>query len=76
MPVFMTEDSNIQRFVKKSPFSGKTNEMLIECTVQQVIDYESGKGLIQNIFPDLTPDKREFIMTGITPDEFPSDPDE
>ena len=29
-----------------------------------------GNGLIQNIFPDLTPDEREFIKTGVTPDEW------
>lgn len=26
--------------------------------------------LIQNAFPELTPDQREFIMTGITPAEW------
>lgn len=30
----------------------------------------AGGALIQNAFPFLTPDQREFLMTGITPDEW------
>ena len=33
-------------------------------------DIERGEGHIQNIFPHLTPGQREFIMTGITDDEW------
>jgi len=33
--------------------------------------YERGEtGLIQNTFPHLSPDEREFIMTGITDEEW------
>lgn len=30
----------------------------------------NGHGLIQEIFPNLTPNQREFIMTGSTPEEW------
>ena len=52
-----------------SPFSNKENSMEIEVTQEQIALWESGT-LIQNAMPHLTPDEREFIMTGITPDEW------
>lgn len=39
--------------------------------VQSLIDWMEG-GLIQNCFPELTPDEREFIVSGITADEWES----
>jgi hypothetical protein len=54
---------------RKSPFSGKTNTMDIDVTQEQIIDWEAGE-LIQYGMPNLTADEREFIMTGITADEW------
>lgn len=34
-----------------------------------LVDYLGGS-LIQHAFPFLTDDQREFLMTGLTPDEF------
>ena len=56
---------------KTSPFSNKTNVMEIDVTQEQIALWESGT-LIQNAMPHLTPDEREFIMTGITPEEWDS----
>ena len=56
---------------KTSPFSGNTNVMEIDVTQEQIALWESGT-LIQNAMPHLTPDEREFIMTGITPAEWDS----
>ena len=55
---------------RKSPFTGKVSTMEIDVTDEQIDAYMSGKGLIQDIFPDLTADEREFIKTGATPDEW------
>jgi hypothetical protein len=52
-----------------SPFSGKTNSMEIDVSDAQLEDWQSGT-LIQNAMPNLTPDEREFIMTGITGKEW------
>lgn len=52
-----------------SPFSGKTNTMEIAVTQTQLDEWASGV-LIQNAMPHLSPDEREFIMTGITPEEW------
>jgi hypothetical protein len=57
------------KIVRKSPFSGKTNEMEIPVTPEQLDQWHNGE-LIQKAMPNLTPDQREFIMTGITPEEW------
>jgi len=54
---------------RKCPFTGKLNEMEIDVTLAQLAEWESGT-LIQRAMPNLTPDEREFIMTGITADEW------
>ena len=59
------------KITKTSPFSGNTNVMEIDVTQEQIALWESGT-LIQNAMPHLTPDEREFIMTGITPNEWDS----
>ena len=51
---------------KRSLISGKTNAMDLPVTKEQVKEWQDG-GLIQDVFPDLTHDEREFIQTGITP---------
>ena len=50
---------------RKDPFSGQSNTLDIPCTTEQLIAWEQG-ALIQNAMPHLTPDEREFLMTGIT----------
>lgn len=32
--------------------------------------WEKGEGLVQNVFPGLTPDQREFLMTGAAAEEW------
>ena len=56
---------------RTSPFSNKTNIMKIDVTKEQIALWESGT-LIQNAMPNLSADEREFIMTGITPEEWDS----
>lgn len=55
---------------KRSPFTGKENTMDIPVTQDQLDRYNNGSKSIQNAMPRLTPDQREFIMTGITPEEW------
>ena len=43
--------------------------MDIPVTEEQLAAWDSGT-LIQNAMPNLTPDQREFIMTGITPEQW------
>ena len=59
--------------------SGKLRTLDLPITIDQVIEYEDG-ALIQDAFPNLTDSQREFILTGITDDEwnktFPEDEEE
>lgn len=56
--------------VKKiSPFTGQVASMEIPCTEEQMQRWQSGE-LIQNAMPNLTPGQREFLISGITPDEW------
>ena len=57
---------------KRSQFSGNVNSMELNVTMEQLEKYERGEGLVQNIFPNLGPDEREFLMTGATPQEWES----
>lgn len=57
------------KITRKSPFSGKTNTMDIPVTQEQLDAWNNG-ALIQNAMPNISPDHREFIMTGITPEEW------
>lgn len=59
---------------------GVERDMDLPITQEQLDRYENGQGHIQDIFPRLTPDQREFIMTGITPEQwnetFPTEDEE
>lgn len=54
----------------KSPFSGIINELDIDVNEKQLALYYNGDLIIQNAFPKLCPCEREFIHTGITPQEW------
>jgi len=55
---------------RTSSVSGKEHTREIDCTQEQLDRYFAGGIMIQNAFPNLNPDDREFIMTGITPEEW------
>ena len=54
---------------KTSSLSSKTNEMEIDVSDKQITLWMEG-ALIQDVMPNLTPEEREFLMTGITPAEW------
>lgn len=54
---------------RESPFSGNANRMDIPVTLAQIEAWKGGE-LIQDAMPNLTADEREFLMTGITPEEW------
>jgi len=58
---------------RRSPFSGNLNTMTFNMLEEEFDNrYEMWQNgtLIQNAFPMLNADEREFIMTGITPQEW------
>jgi len=54
---------------RKSPHSGIVNTMEIDVTEEQLQKWRYGT-LIQIAMPALTPDEREFIMTGLTSEDW------
>jgi hypothetical protein len=54
----------------KSKVSGKVRSMELDVTSDQLTRYNSGHFTLQDCFPNLTPDEREFIKSGITADEW------
>lgn len=54
---------------RKSLFSGVVRTRELDVTQEQIDEWENG-ALIQNVFPHLSEDDREFLMTGMTADEW------
>jgi hypothetical protein len=54
---------------RKSIITGKVHTLDLPVTEAQIALYKAG-ALAQNIFPDLDADGREFIISGITPEEW------
>ena len=57
------------KVTRRSPFTKKVNFMDLDITTDQIVRWDKGE-LIQDVFPHLTPDEREFIQTGITPEDW------
>jgi hypothetical protein len=54
---------------KTSSLTSRTHEMEIDVSDKQIALWMEG-ALIQDVMPNLSPDEREFLMTGITPAEW------
>lgn len=50
---------------RKHPFTGETNCRDLPITIEEVVRWNSGE-LIQNVWPHLSANDREFILSGIT----------
>jgi uncharacterized protein YdeI (YjbR/CyaY-like superfamily) len=57
------------KIARKSQLSGKLHVMELDVTEEMVQAFEKGT-MVQDAFPHLTPDEREFILSGITPEEW------
>lgn len=57
------------QITKRSIFSGIENTREIDVTEEQLDKWQGG-AFIQNVMPHLSADDREFLMTGVTPEEW------
>lgn len=57
------------QITRTSMFSGVTREREIDITEEQLARWTFGE-YIQNVCPHLSHDDREFLMTGVTPEEW------
>jgi hypothetical protein len=55
---------------RMSMLDGTINSMEIDVTQAQLDAYELSDLLLQDAFPDLPAEEREFIKTGITPESW------
>jgi hypothetical protein len=58
------------KVTRTSAFTGITRTLDLPITAEQVVAYYDKGVLLQNAFPNLTPDEREFIKTGVTAEEW------
>lgn len=54
---------------RKSVLTGREHVMDLDVTLEQIRNYQSGT-LLQYAFPHLSAEEREFLKTGITPEEW------
>lgn len=57
-------------FEKRSSLTGQMNTMELPITLQQVQDWQNSGQHVQDAFPRLSVDQREFLLTGSTPEEW------
>jgi hypothetical protein len=55
---------------RSSMITGVVRSKEMETVTQEKLDRWNSGELIQNVFPELTADEREFIMTGVTREEW------
>lgn len=55
---------------RTSMISGIKRTIDIPVTEEQLQSWQNGSMVIQAAMPNLTPDQREFILTGVTADEW------
>ena len=54
---------------RKSALTGTTRTLDLDVTMEQMFAFVNG-ALLQEAFPNLTAEEREFIKTGITAEEW------
>lgn len=57
------------KFTKRSPVTGRLNTMEVNCTPEEYSLWCRGK-MIQDAMPNASPDEREFLLSGFTPEDW------
>jgi len=57
------------KITKKSTLTGNVSSMELDVTICQLAKWQGGE-YIQKVFPNLTSDEREFLISGITKSEW------
>jgi len=58
------------KVTRQSMVSGKTRTKDLPITPVQYVKYIRGEGHVQDIMPDLPPEDREFLISGVTQEEW------
>ena len=57
-------------FSMRSVFTGKTNQMDLPVTPEQINEWKISGRVIQEALPMLNADQREFLLSGTIPEEW------
>ena len=57
-------------FSMRSVFTGKTNQMDLPVTPEQINEWKISGRIIQKALPMLNADQREFLLSGTIPEEW------
>lgn len=55
--------------IRTNPITGEKVTLDLPVTEEQLMNWHKG-ALIQDVMPHLTPNQREFLMTGIIPEQW------
>jgi len=58
------------RVYKQSCITGNHNSMVLPTRQGELEHWEESMALVQDVFPHFTPDQREFLISGCTPEEW------
>ena len=58
------------KITKLSPRTRTLNTLDLPMTAEQYDRWRTGPGLIQDLLPQLSPEQREFLLTGYTPEDW------
>tara|TARA_R110000822_G_scaffold87809_2_gene203996 strand:+ start:235 stop:438 length:204 start_codon:yes stop_codon:yes gene_type:complete len=58
------------KITKTSPFTGKVATLDLPITQERIDAWQNDNTMVQEAFPELNADQREFLMTGITAEEW------
>ena len=61
---------NLVRVTMRSMFTGRLSSMELPIREGQILFWQASGTPIQRVFPHLSADQREFLMTGVTPEEW------
>ena len=70
MRVLQLDDLDFCRVEKHSILTGKQNVMFLPVTEVEIAKWLDKGTLVQDAFPQLSDSAREFLMSGITPEEW------
>jgi len=54
----------------KSSITGIMHTRRIPCSAGEIRYWQSSRRTVQSVLPELSPDDREFLISGITPEEW------
>ena len=68
----LSRNQTTMKITKRDPMTGTVNTLDLDITEEQMGRINAGIETIQQIVPHLSPDEREFLITGITPGSWDS----